>query len=117
VEYYSQWNDPKQLTKEEYMKVLMDTKFVACPRGNNVETFRFYEALECGCIPIFTELPRALEDSNIAFLPITSWEQCAYLIKTFEKDTDALYEYQKRLSSEWLRYKEQLKGRVSEWLQ
>ena len=36
----------------EYLSIMADTIFVPCPAGNNPETFRHYEALELGSIPL-----------------------------------------------------------------
>jgi GR25 family glycosyltransferase involved in LPS biosynthesis len=49
---YDKWNDPAQLKPEEYRKVLCDCYHVPIFRGNNFETFRLYEALEAGAIPV-----------------------------------------------------------------
>jgi GR25 family glycosyltransferase involved in LPS biosynthesis len=49
---YDTWNDPAQLKPEEYRKILCDSYFVPIFRGNHFETFRLYEALEAGAIPI-----------------------------------------------------------------
>ena len=47
------WDDPNGLNTSEYAEVLNDSIFVLCPRGNfSLDTFRFYEALEAGAIPI-----------------------------------------------------------------
>ena len=41
------------MTKQkQYISILGNTKFCPILRGNNLETFRFYEALEAGCLPI-----------------------------------------------------------------
>jgi len=37
---------------DKYIQLLADTAFAPCPAGNNPETFRHYEALEVGAIPI-----------------------------------------------------------------
>jgi hypothetical protein len=49
---FNEWNHPDNLTREEYCATLLDSVFVPCIGGNNPDTFRLYEALECGCIPI-----------------------------------------------------------------
>lgn len=46
------WSDP-QREAEEYVTGLLSTVHALCPPGSiNTETFRFYEALICGAIPI-----------------------------------------------------------------
>jgi hypothetical protein len=116
VKYYNQWRSPSQLNEDDYIKLLLDTVFVPCPSGNNIETFRFYEVLECGCIPIFTELPKVLEGTNIPFLRISSWDEGKDLIKHFMKNKVLLIQYQKSLLDGWNLYKATLKDTIKEWL-
>ena len=49
--------DYHKWTYEEYIAKLVDTGFVLCPEGNNPETFRHYEALEVGAVPLFVRPP------------------------------------------------------------
>ena len=42
----------RKLTTANHLDMLLETVFALCPRGNNFETFRFYEALESGAIPV-----------------------------------------------------------------
>lgn len=37
---------------EDYAKLLVSSYFCVCPRGNGIDTHRFWEALYCGAIPI-----------------------------------------------------------------
>lgn len=47
------FNDPQGLSTKDYADLLSQTVFALCPRGNvSVDTFRLYEALEAGAIPI-----------------------------------------------------------------
>ena len=46
----------RSMTTAEHLTALENTVFALCPRGNNVETFRFYEALETAAIPILTRV-------------------------------------------------------------
>ena len=50
---YDQFHDPAQLTSEEYSALLKKSKFIICPQGGcNIDSFRIYEALTCGAIPV-----------------------------------------------------------------
>lgn len=41
------------LNTQDYRNLMLNSKFVLCPDGNvSVDSFRIYEALECGAIPI-----------------------------------------------------------------
>jgi len=62
-ELYDEWNDKNSLGEKEYLSVLLNSWCVPCIGGNNGETYRFYEALECGSIPILVE-----EESNREFI-------------------------------------------------
>lgn len=46
------------LPHQEYYQLMSEAKFVPCPSGNHMpDTFRIYEALEAGCIPIADSKP------------------------------------------------------------
>jgi GR25 family glycosyltransferase involved in LPS biosynthesis len=48
-----EWNHPTGTKEEEYMHILENSMFCPILKGNNVETFRLYEALEAGVLPLF----------------------------------------------------------------
>ncbi len=43
---------PLKAWDEEYFRLLADSQFVLCPSGNYVWTYRFFESIMCGAIPI-----------------------------------------------------------------
>ncbi|WP_029037664.1 exostosin domain-containing protein [Salinimicrobium xinjiangense] len=43
---------PDKAWDEEYYQNLANSKFVLCPCGNSVWTYRFFEAILCGAIPV-----------------------------------------------------------------
>lgn len=45
----------EQLHTDDYMRVLLDSKFTLSPSGHNPECFRLFEAIEAGSIPILTK--------------------------------------------------------------
>ena len=107
------WNGPNSIGREEYLSTLLDTMFVPCPGGQNMETYRFYEALECGCIPIvvkeendslFTKMIMA----NMEFLIVSSWEEAALLIAQLMENKTVLENYRANLLIAWQRWKERL---------
>lgn len=56
----SGFDHPSRLTHQEYREIMDKCIFAICPYGHsNNDTFRMYEALEAGCIPV------ALENSPI----------------------------------------------------
>lgn len=46
---------PDKSWDEEYYKYLSSSKFVLCPNGDFVWSYRFFEAILCGAIPIIEE--------------------------------------------------------------
>jgi hypothetical protein len=53
-QFQPDWNHATMTPKEEYLSILGNSKFCPILRGNHVETFRLYEALEAGALPITT---------------------------------------------------------------
>ena len=121
VKWFNDWNDPNQLKNEEYISLMLNSKFVPCPRGQNVETYRFYEALDCGSIPIFVHSPDneswlKLFNGQMPFLKLDSWMHAAALMQHFQTNKEQLEEYRKSILISWTRYKMGLKERVRVWL-
>ena len=48
----SMFNDPAGLPTSQYGDVLLRSAFTLCPGGTNEETYRVWEALEAGSIPV-----------------------------------------------------------------
>ena len=82
------FNDEKGISADEISTKLSQTAFAPCPNGVvHPETYRLYEALECGCIPI-------VEDSynyydrffpNNPFLKINKWEDAKSIISEYSE--------------------------------
>jgi len=70
----------------KYSQQLADTVFALTPWGNNPETFRFWEALEHGAIPIMVRIP---DDSDFAgytgipYLALDSWSELDSVLGPF----------------------------------
>jgi hypothetical protein len=121
VKWFEDWNDPGQLKEDEYTSLLLNSKFVPCPGGQNTETYRFYEALDCGCIPLFLNTPNTetwlqIFNNEIPFLKIDSWEQATSLMHHLLNDKGQMEQYRKTLLMSWAKYKMSLKERVRLWL-
>lgn len=51
------WDDPQALSAQEYARLLSKARFAPCPFGNcSPESFRLYEALEAGAVPVVQDL-------------------------------------------------------------
>lgn len=68
------------ISRDTFFSRLQNSKFIICPRGNALDTFRFYDALYCGCIPIvvrshhhqyFNDLPILFLENEHEFSNLT----------------------------------------------
>jgi hypothetical protein len=53
---------PGKSWDDEYFKLLSRSQFVLCPKGDCVWSYRFYEAILCGAIPIVEDKCSAMND-------------------------------------------------------
>lgn len=71
-----------------YSDALADTVFALSPWGNNHETFRFWEALEYGAIPVLVRIADPREDfvskTGIPLLLLESWSALAGALEKYQ---------------------------------
>ena len=76
----------KSMDTEDYYKILNNSIFAPIPHGYfHPETYRLYEALEVGCIPII-ENPFNFFDNFLTNNPlpsVNSWEESSTIIKEY----------------------------------
>jgi hypothetical protein len=119
LKLFNSWNDPENVSEKEYLSYMLDTIFVPCIGGNNNETFRFYEALECGCIPIL------VEDNNYSnyikqYIPISclqNWNQAQSLIQNLLNEKQTLEIYRASLLQGYRGMKQIMKEKVKRSLE
>jgi hypothetical protein len=99
-------------------EILLSTNFIPCPNGFvHPETYRLYEALECGCIPIvenaYNYYDRLLP--NNPFLKVNKWIEAKTLVKKL--DNRQIEEKRKKCENWWKKYKNELqyflKGKIN----
>jgi hypothetical protein len=118
--FFAEWKDAANLNKETYVSSLLDSVFVPCPDGINGETFRFYEALECGCVPLVVTTPKNeawlkwIQD-NVLVLPFASWDVAAAFVLAAKKDPARLEAYRTKLLISWHVWKHALRVEVAKW--
>lgn len=108
------------LSTGDYRALLDDTVIVPCPGGwSNLETFRVYEALEAGCIPIverragfdyFTDL--------LGFHPmptITRWAEAVEIVRHLQSE-NRLEDKRRECEVWWHDYKSRLAGNVADFV-
>jgi hypothetical protein len=108
--------------KNEYQRILRDSIFVPCSMGNvNLESFRVYEALECGAIPILEKRPgldyftRLLGSHPLP--TFGNWRQAARFVASIRDDRNALGNLQKQCLAWWTGYKQSLRERIDSFLE
>ena len=109
------WQSSDSLSVSEYKKILKQSVFAPCPRGNrSVDSFRLYEALECGCIPIIEKDPywkNLLGDHPLIECP-PSWEGVGKDMSVLLQDKLFLAEHSKKVFEWWQNHKAALKDSI-----
>jgi hypothetical protein len=121
ADFYEQWLGTEALGKEQYISTLLNSVFVPCPEGVNGETFRFYEALECGCIPLIVRtasnsvwLDWVMENLQIIELP--SWQAAATFMEHLLANKEQLEKYRDVILGSWVKWRDQLLEEGVDWL-
>lgn len=111
------WDSEKKVQRKEYITTLLDSLFVPCPPGLNPETFRLYEALECGCVPLYVKQGDADPYANwlqeeLGLLPVSNWQEASALLAHFVKEKEILENYRGSLLVRWISWKKRLSDGV-----
>jgi len=79
----------KIIEVDQMSEILSSTDFVPCPNGFfHPETYRVYEALECGCIPIVEDSYKYYDRlfPNNPFIKIKKWNDAKEVILNWSED-------------------------------
>jgi len=79
----------KPIPVEEMSKILSFTEFLPCPNGFvHPETYRLYEALECGCIPIVENAYKYYERlfPGNPFVKVDKWIEATPIMKGWSNE-------------------------------
>ena len=111
----NEWNASNMSKQNQYLSILTDSKFCPILRGNNIETFRLYEALEVGTIPIYVrqegdELFWNKISSKLGLLELENWTQATNVIQIFLNNPDEGEKYQIKLCEAWTKWKSEIKS-------
>ncbi|MCF7852601.1 MAG: glycosyltransferase family 47 protein [Simkaniaceae bacterium] len=110
------FNSQDCLSTETYQHVLKNTIFSPCPRGwINLDSFRLYESLESGCIPIVERGRDAYflnAFKNPPFLIVRSWKEARNAIKNLQNDPEEIEKLRLRCFNWWIEEKRQLKKSI-----
>jgi hypothetical protein len=92
-----------------------------CPRGQNPETFRLYEALEHGAIPILIGEPNdttfvQMVTANIPVPVFENWSTAVAFAQTLLQNPITLAEYHTMMLSKWSVWKKKLAEQCTMYL-
>ena len=79
-----------------YFSDLITYKWVACPRGNGIDTHRLWEALYAGCIPLVDRSVNSESFYNLPIIYIDNWEEVN--IDWLEKQTEQIIKIKNTIS-------------------
>ena len=99
----------KIIDVDEMSTILSSTEFIPSPNGFvHPETYRVYEALECGCIPIVENAYKYYDRlfPNNPFLKVDKWIEAKHVIK--EWGNKQIKQKREECKTWWNQYKNQL---------
>ena len=119
IVFMDDWNSEKMIGREESLAILLNSWCVPCPSGHNEETFRFYEALEAGAVPIVVKEGGAFLkyiSQHIQIMSADSWTHAAQLIYTLKAQPEVYEKYRAALLMGWEILKKKTKDSIKELL-
>tara|TARA_Y100000590_G_scaffold105953_1_gene120628 strand:+ start:4316 stop:5233 length:918 start_codon:yes stop_codon:yes gene_type:complete len=99
----------KIISVDEMSDILSSTEFMPCPNGFfHPETYRLYEALECGSIPIVEKAYNYYDRlfPNNPFIKVNIWSEAKPILKGWEKNQ--IEKKREECKVWWINYKNQL---------
>tara|TARA_A100000164_G_C21842117_1_gene740609 strand:- start:424 stop:1281 length:858 start_codon:yes stop_codon:yes gene_type:complete len=104
------------MSSKDYYNVLNNCCFSLVPHGYlHPETYRLYESLECGSIPII-ENPYNFFNNflpNNPFYSITIWSEVKEIIEKLVSDENKINDVSASINKWWVDYKKKLKNHIS----
>jgi GR25 family glycosyltransferase involved in LPS biosynthesis len=101
------WNHPTATKEKLYLTLMGNSKFCPVLKGQNPETFRLYEALEAGCLPVTTitdDKYLAWVEENMGLSALYDWTKPSAVLGS-EVNEETRLEVGKR----WAAWKERVK--------
>lgn len=75
---------------QTYATQLMNSKICLIPRGTSYETYRFYEAIRFGCIPIIEPLPSRWFYDGSPAIPVKNWNGLTEVLEKLLTNQDLM---------------------------
>jgi hypothetical protein len=114
------WESPAR-DSAEYNSLLDSSKIIPVPAGNNSETFRIWEAIEHGCIPLYVresgdDVYWQFITSRLPIFAAPNWESAGEFAKMLLGNDRVLDMYRDDLVSKWTAWKDEIKAAVRAWI-
>lgn len=77
---------------ESYAQALADSRIALCPRGSAVETYRYFEALRSGCVPLYEALPHRDYYDGAPGIHVRDWSRLRDVVDALLADPQRLRE-------------------------
>jgi GR25 family glycosyltransferase involved in LPS biosynthesis len=114
------WSSSEILKAEEYNEVLRKSKFVPCMRGSRaLESYRLYEALEHGAIPIYvpSESSQCQDEytelyGKHPFLGFPSWKAVADYLSKLVAQPEIMEKHRGQLYAWWNDKKTEMRAKL-----
>ena len=87
--YKTEKFNEKIMDIDNMSKILSSAQFMPCPNGFvHPETYRVYEALECGCIPIVENTYKYYDQlfPNNPFIKVDKWQEAKFMLNEWNKN-------------------------------
>jgi len=101
---YPDLSDPKshltRFNSEEYSSQMSNAKVALCPRGSHPETFRFFEAAQCGCIILCDPLPPHWYYKDCPAIIVENWKRLPAKLEELIASPSEMLELSQR-THEW----------------
>lgn len=115
LHFVNNWDDPNKSSETNYLEIISNSKFCPILKGTNYETFRLYEALEAGTIPIYVrikgdELFWNYIKEKLDLIEIKSWYKAKELIDIFLKNTLDAEKYRLKIINNWKNWKNEIQN-------
>ena len=101
-----------------YRLTLADSTFALCPEGDrHFDTFRLYESLQLGCLPLVVERQqqaRTLLGPEFPLPIFSDWPAALQFVQHYLRHPEQMDEQQRRVCHWWHQFKEGLSLRIRE---
>nr|MBI1231082.1 hypothetical protein [Cytophagales bacterium] len=95
------FEDSIETDNTSYLQNMMNTKICPVPRGANLETFRFYEAIRYGCIPVGEAFPNEEFYKNAPIIRLKDWSTLAQTVMPLLQNADKLQDMHQKTLAWW----------------